>query len=66
MGQLVPLQLGAAKLHFIYEPCPAVLRAAPLLPEDFPVTYGDVVPGVLRFDVQGGGRTAVESPRPIA
>ena len=52
-GQHPPSQLGAAKLHFIYEPCPAVLRAAPLIPEDFPVTYGDVIPGVLRFDVAG-------------
>ena len=52
-GQHPPSQLGRAKLHFVHETCPALLRAAPLIPEDFPVTYGDVVPGVLRFDADG-------------
>ena len=52
-GQHPPSQLGKAKLHFVHETCAPLLRAGALIPEDFPVTYGDVVPGVLRFDSDG-------------
>ena len=57
-----PASLGQAKVHFMFEPCPAFLAAAPLVPEDFPVTYGDVVPGVKRFDADGKQSTEVEGP----
>lgn len=45
--------LVGAVLDFKVEAYPAMLRASPLLPENFLVTYGDVVPGLRRFDEAG-------------
>jgi len=45
--------MGGAVLDFKVEAYPAMLRASPLLPENFLVTYGDVVPGLRRFDEAG-------------
>ena len=52
-GQHPPAQLGDARVHFIYEPAPMLSHAKALIPDDFPVTYGDVIPGMLRFDPFG-------------
>ena len=46
-------RLGSAMLDFKIEAYPAMLRASPLLPENFLVTYDDVVPGLRRFDEAG-------------
>ena len=43
----------ARRMHFALEPCDAALAVAAAVPDDFPVTYGDVIPGVLRFDARG-------------
>ena len=60
-GQHPPSPLGRARVHFSLEPCDAALAVAPMLPDDFPVTYGDVVPGVLRFDARGMLTSAVDA-----
>lgn len=44
------------------EAYPAINPARPLLPEDFLVSYTDVIPGLRRFDlVQGQPSTALHS-----
>ena len=60
-GQHPPSPLGGARVLFSLEPCDAALAVAPMLPDDFPVTYGDVVPGVLRFDARGMLTSAVDA-----
>ena len=60
-GQHPPSPLGRARVHFALEPCDAALAVAAAVPDDFPVTYGDVIPGVLRFDARGTLTSAVHA-----
>ena len=52
---------GARGCTSTLEPCDAALAVAAAVPDDFPVTYGDVIPGVLRFDARGTLTSAVHA-----
>lgn len=48
-----PKVLQNCSIMFQAEACPAMDPFIPLLPPDFLVSYGDVIPGLRRFDTTG-------------